>query len=499
MRAVIACYLVGLRGDYLPTDTSMRLKYGHTMPAITNSGIGSLLILTLCLLGGFAPSATWAQIDPRDPRQAKPLPKPYPPGRYTCTAPTGPGTTHGNISVSQTWTAAANPHILPYDTNISATVTIEPCAIVLIGAGKTITIQSGGEFIAAGGRGLPVTIGALVPGSAWATIRNFDGNLSLTETIVRDGGFVPNNNANLAAVMGALQMQISAPVETLDLKKVKLHVENVEIANSRSQGVYINGNVGFDASSKNLRVYGSVGYPVHVYARVVGTVPTGNYTGNGRDAIAISGSGGAVFESQTMYDRGVPYHVGSGQDGGRMDIRLLNPAPNTWAVLTIEPGVTIQFAPGGMLHVDASAGGALVALGTSTRKIVFTSDRGAAAQAGDWLGIRFGSTAIPQSGLRFARVEFAGGTSPTGSNSCRYPGLANANNAAIRIYGPPTSQFVTETEVIHSAHHGIDRGWYGGSQMDFLTSNTFVGVMECNQTTNRTMAGACPVPVPCPK
>ena len=234
----------------------------------------------------------------------------------------------------------------------------------------------------------------------------------------------------------------------------------------------------------------------------MGTVPTGNYTGNGRDAIAISGSGGAMSVSQTMYDRGVPYHVGSGQDGGRMDVRLLNPAPNTYAALTIEPGVTIQFAPGGMLHIDASAGGALVALGTATRKIVFTSDRGAAAQAGDWLGIRFGSTTAPEGGMRFARVEFAGGTSPTGSNSCPYPGLANANNAAIRIYGPPKSQFgqfVTETEIIHSAHHGIDRGWFGGSQVDFLASNTFAGIAECHQTLPRTTYGACPTLVPCPK
>lgn len=462
------------------------------MRAKTNSGIGSFLVLASCLVGGLAPSATWAQIDPRDPRQATPLPRPYPPGRYTCTAPTGPGTTHGSINGPETWTAAANPHILPYDTNISSTVTIEPCGIVLIAAGKTITIKSGGAFIAAGARGLPVTIGALVPGSAWVTIRNFGGTLSLTETIVRDGGAVPNNNPNLIAVMGALQMQVNGAVGTL-------HLENVEIANSRSQGVYINGNVGFDATSQNLRVYGSAGYPVHVYARVVGTVPTGNYTGNARDAIAISGSGGAMSVSQTMYDRGVPYHVGSGQDGGRMDVRLLNPVPNTYSVLTIEPGVIIQFAPGGMLHIDASAGGALVALGTATRKIVFTSDRGPAAAPGDWLGIRFGSTAAPQGGMRFARVEFAGGTSPTGSNSCPYPGLANANNAAIRIYGPPASQFVTETEVLHSAHHGIDRGWYGGSQMDFLTSNTFVGVLECTQTMARTTAGACPVPVPCPK
>ena len=257
--AGIACYLLPLRGDCLPTDRSMRLRYGNTMRTKTNSGIGSFLVLALSLLGGLAPYPTAAQIVPYDPRQATPLPRPYPPRRIAeCTAPTGPGTTHGSINASETWTAAASPHVLPYDTNISTTVTIEPCAVVLIAASKTITIKSGGAFIAAGGPGLPVTIGALVAGSAWQTIRNFGGTLSLTNTIVRDGGAVPNNNANLVAVMGALQMQVSGPVGTL-------HVDSVEIANSRSQGVYINGNVGFDPTSQNLRVYGSAGYPVHVY------------------------------------------------------------------------------------------------------------------------------------------------------------------------------------------------------------------------------------------
>src|SRR5207344_2686943 len=98
------------------------------------------------------------------------------------------------------------------------------------------------------------------------------------------------------------------------------HVDDVEIAGSLSQGVYINGPVGFDATSQNLRVHDSAGYPVHVYARVLGSVPSGTYTGNGRDAIAIAGSGGPVLDAQTMHARGVPYHVGSGSDGGRMDV-----------------------------------------------------------------------------------------------------------------------------------------------------------------------------------
>lgn len=455
-----------------------------------NRGIGSALVLASSLLGGLAVHPSWAQT-PRDPGQLTPVPglKPPPGPRRpaTCQAPTGAGTTHNTITVAETWTAAASPHILPFDTNISVPVTIEPCAIVRIGAGKMITIKTGGALLAAGAPGFPVTIEPLVANAAWATIRNFGGALSLTHAIVRDGGAPPSGSV---AYMGALQVQSAVGT---------FHVDGVEIVGSRSQGVYINGKIGFDPTSQNLRVHGSVGYPVHVRAGIVGTVPSGNYTGNGHDAIAISGSGGSVDVTQTMYDRGVPYHVGTGQDGGNLDVRGQVNGP--YVVLTIEPGVTIQFPTGGLLNVNATAQGVLIALGAPTRKIVFTSDKGTASAAGDWLGLRFESTATnppaPQSALRLVRVEFAGRASPTGSNSCPYPGPQTVNDAAIRIFGPPQSQFVTESEIIYSARHGIDRGWSGGSQIDFMASNTFTGG-NCKQTLPKNAYGVCPQTVPCP-
>src|SRR6185369_14121548 len=160
---------------------------------------------------------------------------------------------------------------------------------------------------------------------------------------------------------------------------------------------------------------------------VIGSVPTGAYTGNGRDAIAIAGTGGPVLDAQTLHARGVPYHVGStGQDGGRMDVD--SQVAGQVAVLTIEPGVTIQFPPGGIFNVEpgsgtAAAKGALIAIGgtDAADRIVFTSDQGAASKAGDWLGIAFGGAVDPRSVLQNVRVEFAGGTSTTGSNSCPYP------------------------------------------------------------------------------
>ena len=248
-------------------------------------------------------------------------------------------------------------------------------------------------------------------------------------------------------------------------------------------------------------------FPVHVYARVVGSIPTGTYTGNSIDAIGISanvGTQGVVVDAQTMRDRGVPYHVGSGTDGGRMDID--SGINGQVAVLTIDPGVTIQFPPGGTLNVDAAHGpnparGALIANGTAAKPIVLTSDKGAASAAGDWLGIGigfgFGGTLDARSVMQHAQVKFAGGAG-AGSSSCPVPGRVGNNDAAIRIFGPPATQFITNTEIVSSARDGIDRGWRADLRPDFLSSNTFTAVAARRQSTPSTKAGACPANPTCP-
>jgi hypothetical protein len=406
-----------------------------------------------------------------------------------CAAPTGAGTMHGSVSAAETWTAAASPHLITFDINVSALLTIEPCAVVRIAATRTITIGPGGALVAAGASGRPVSFEPLVAGSAWASIRALGGDLSLTHAIVRGGG----DPLNVApAYAGAIHMQRDGATGSL-------HVDDVEIADSLSQGVYVNGAAGFDATSQDLRIHGSAGYPLHSYVRVIGSVPSGDYRGNAVDAIAIAGAGGPVVDDQTLHERGVPYHVGSGQDGGRLDVN----AATGVAVLTIEPGVTIQFPPGGTLNIDpatatTAAHGALIAIGTADRPIVFTSDRPTPA-AGDWLGIGFSGAVDPATALQHVRVEFAGGPG-TGSNSCPYPGRVGQNDAAIRIFGTagPGARFIADTEIRASARDGIDRGWRDDVTTDFLASNTFTAVAGCKQSTPRTLAGGCPATPPCP-
>src|SRR4051812_31256546 len=67
---------------------------------------------------------------------------PVPPteaGVSACPKATGGPTEHqGTITADETWTADKSPHIIVNDTQISAKLTIEPCAEVLLGERSSV-------------------------------------------------------------------------------------------------------------------------------------------------------------------------------------------------------------------------------------------------------------------------------------------------------------------------------------------------------------------------
>jgi len=239
-----------------------------------------------------------------------------------------------------------------------------------------------------------------------------------------------------------------------------------------------------------------------MWSRATGTLPTGTYTGNVHDEILIPGGGGneGFAESTTLHDRGVPYHAGTSGTFGALVIDPLPGKTNT-STLTIEAGVQIRFKKGGSFTVstfqsDNPATAALIAIGTAAKPIIFTSAETTQA-AGDWLGIMFGNQPLPTNRMDFTQVNFAGGASSSGSNSCPYPAQTRSDGA-IRIFGAPGSQFITNTTIQSSGWFGIDRGWRKNDTTDFLPTNTFVGLTQCKESYPKDMNGACPMTVPCP-
>jgi hypothetical protein len=400
-----------------------------------------------------------------------------------CAAPTSGPTMHTGepvaAGITETWTAAGSPHLVTFDTSIEGTLNLEPCAEVLIAPGYGLTVRDG-SLIGVGTASQPIHIGASDPTQPFAQIRQLlgSGHVKLAYTTIDGGGYPGNSAALTAATIDAQGSDGSLPTQEV------LDFDHVTVRGSASQGIMLRDGAGFSAASQNLVVTGSADYPINIWERAIGTLPSGTYTGNAKDAILLNRAG-QVQESATAHDLGVPYDIGG--PGLTPELRVEAGPLEPVAVLTIEPGVTMRFAAGGLLTVhysqtDSPAQGALIAVGTADKPIVFTS-LAATPAAGDWEGIRFASIADSRDRIDHVRVEYAGGVSSFGTSSCG-DGKGTNNEAAIRVItsGAPFGQFVTNTVITASASNGIDRGW-NGETVDFVPTNTFESVVRCTETT----------------
>jgi hypothetical protein len=415
-----------------------------------------------------------------------------------CPAPTGPGTTHQSVNADETWTAAGSPHTLLSDSTIYATLTLEPCAQLLLDAGRIMTVRNNGTIVARGTASKHIRIGRQMAGAAYGQIRSLGRPLDLAYVDIEGGGAPGNTNDYLTGTLDIQGADATMPTQPL------LKVDHVTITGSGSNGVSLHDGAGFTPGSTELTIQGSAQFPIGMWSRAVDGVPSGHYSGNTHDEIMLygQGQGESIYESATIHDRGVPYLVGHPAAGGTLYVG----GGTAFTTLTIEPGVAMRFKKGGVMYVDRASGkgpavSALIAAGTAAQPIVFTSDAASPAP-GDWLGIWFGDVPAPTDVIDNARVEYAGGVSVTGSASCPIPGMPPPNpDAAIRIFGAPASQFVTNTTIANSASFGIDRGYLSDVKTDFLATNTFSGIALCNQSYPGGMSVACPDPgaVPCPK
>ena len=186
-----------------------------------------------------------------------------------------------------------------------------------------------------------------------------------------------------------------------------------------------------------------------------------------------------------LHEHGVPYRMGT----TNLDSFYLggkNGAP--LATMTIEPGVVMRFPAGTFLNIekftgDFAAQGAIRALGTAAKPIVFTSASSSPA-AGDWGGLWFGGVPSAQNKLDHVRIEYARGECECTLFTCS--DITDFEGAVI-LTNRVASAFITNTVIKKSAMHGITEG-FEGSFVDFSATNTFDEVGGCPQTLPRFLA-----------
>lgn len=418
-------------------------------------------------------------------------PEPEPPDPSSaCVEPTGGGTDHPYaLDGTETWTAAAGPHRIAAGMSIKGSLTIEPCAKVLVSG----IVGVRGTLIAEGTATKPISFDALDAAAGWPGIlveNDNNGMLRLAYATIKGAGDAEEIN-----VLGAIDVRgpSNGPLTP------RIHADHLTIAGSKAHGLVLRDNAIFTADSTSLTITGAANYPLLAEANTSGSIPSGTYTGNTIDELLLDVSFPSGSDI-TLKNYGVPYRIGDDRSAGT-DFVIGVPGPTPIdATLTIEAGVQLRFTGNGVLYMhkasdNSRAVGKLIARGTAAAPVVFSS-AAATPAAGDWRGLVF---AMPDAlnSVEYARVEHAGGRSGANGAHCEADGsFGEDDDAAIALYGEPATQFIKNTTIVASAGDGIDRAWYG-SPLDFLPTNTFEGVAECDQTYPRDMNGACPMTTEC--
>jgi hypothetical protein len=403
--------------------------------------------------------------------------------RGACAPLSGSGTTHDHfVTGNETWTAAASPHRVTADIRIDATVTIEACAVVLVGEGKSIQIgtdATAGRIVARGlapGDGQspdlrPILFDAIDPTRPWGQLLvEAGGTLDLSLAVLRKGGAVsqgPRGALVLRGLAGGTNTGDVVPLATLD---------RVLITGAASHGLTLEAwGAPTDASTRVwVRNCGSDDYPsaVRIEPGVAATLPAGlEVSGNRRDEILMTTSK-TFTRDDRLGDHGVPYH----QKG----VLYLNPgADGAPVTLTIDPGVTLAFEQevGSGIEVGSSSTrpGVLVAEGTEASPVRFTS-ASATPAPGDWESLYFRYFPLSGNHVSHAIIEYAGRLATTTGFGCG----PSHNDAAVVILGqgpdekPPASAFLDHCAFDHDAGTTvIVSGWVDDTGPDFSESNTF--------------------------
>jgi hypothetical protein len=402
-----------------------------------------------------------------------------------------------NIAAGTTevWRAAEGTHVVGRSLRVSGSLTIEPCATVLVVKNGGFTADGEGRIQVGTDTGGVVSISRLNPTEPWSGFfvasNNERARLSFGRSRLTGGG------ANDGTTAGVIEIR-SADVRRQPYRAT-LHAFGLSIDGSEQAGIVIEGADGFDEASGELTIRGAKTFPIRATVKNAGSVPPGAYAGNGVDVISLYGRD--IDVDTRWQNPGVPL---SPTDVVVYDSNGGSP------VLTIEPGVIVQMvksmtSAAFTLTVGASSTpmpqGALLAVGTPARPIIFRS----AGRERDWGGIMFLGHVDLRSQLNHVVIEDTGGFDSTTGTECPVGGgpEVDPGSGAIRFYlqqgtdkKPKTSlrpDLIRNTTFRRAGTNGILPDFYSDGDIDFCSTNVFESVALCNQTPFLGSDGRCPM------
>jgi Right handed beta helix region len=295
-----------------------------------------------------------------------------------------------DITSSVTWTADKT-YFITGDIYIgnNSVLTIQPGTVIKFSAGASLSIGDGSNatLIANGTAANPIifTSSALAPAAgAWKGLffdSNTLNNSSLSYCNIQYAG----SNTNYGA---------------LNIDGCDLSMSNCSISTSGSYGIWTNysNSLGGFSTFNNNTVNTTAKYGMVINAQKLGTVGTGNSFTN-CFGILIYGDFKST-SAQTWKNLNIPYIIEN-----EVDID---------GNLTIEPGTQFRFEANGWLALGYYAATTLIADGTSSLPIKFTSNASSPV-AGSWSGITFYGYTQTNSKMNYCIIDYAGSNSNYGS------------------------------------------------------------------------------------
>jgi hypothetical protein len=306
--------------------------------------------------------------------------------------PAGTSVHSENITTDETWYACRNPHVVTAEIAVweGGSLTIEPGCIVKFDKGASIGCgwTTEGTIIAAGTAAHPIlfTSNDPVPTRGdWRGLGFYEGTQPETHFSYCTIDYAGEDDAQAVYVAwgGVLRMDHST------------------IRNSAGRGIYYE-HAGHVEQFSNNTITDCAGYPLALDPEYVRYLGTGNdYTGNapGHDAIEIYYGG--VETSGTWRNQGVPYRVTEGSE-------VWVGTTETAIILTIEAGTTIEFEADAGMTIGNIVQAGLIAEGTVTDPITFTS-AASSPQPGAWRQIWIaGESVDAQTRLSHCVIEYGG-------------------------------------------------------------------------------------------
>jgi len=415
------------------------------------------------------------------------------------------------ISHDATWTAAV-PYAIAGDLTVKGTdgpdgittLTIEPGAVVKFSASASMNIggSSGdpGALIAQGTASEPIVFTSNkttpAPGD-WYYIRFFntadDGTTALEHCVVEYGGSGGQGALNIQEASPTLRNTIVTDSASygIRLSTGAPIIDTCQFSANGNYDLYYSGTVGGSVTGTTINsgIYllatGNVSFsgntiayndsfPIKIYPDNVGSlVSSSTFNNVGVSSIIQVTSSGRTISHDATWTAAVPYAI-----AGDLTVKGTD-GPDGITTLTIEPGAVVKFSASASMNIGGSSGdpGALIAQGTASEPIVFTSNKTTPAP-GDWYYIRFFNTTDDgTTALEHCVVEYGGYSSGALYLYDAAPSIQNStirysNSAGIYATGAGTGAAVINCNTLRYNNKGIQ---WNASLAPEIHSNNFKG------------------------